>query len=81
MKISKRTREEAINVLILDAYNDVEVIPSTCRDGRGIDRLEYKALVAVWRATDYTLDDDDDCLEAAALLRDGWCPGEPVVRR
>ena len=21
------------------------------------------------------------CLEAAALLRDGWCPGDPVVRR
>jgi hypothetical protein len=85
-KISKRTREEAIRIC--------DVAASTPGDRRtyehiartlGHDALgkEYMLAVDAWsyvyrRGVDWTPATD---AEAAALLREGWCPGDTVVRR
>lgn len=68
-RIGKRTREAAIEGLLHE--NDWEWLNLAARS----------ALRAVWDSSfDATL--DVDYLEAAALLRDGWNPGDPVeVRR
>jgi len=67
-RISKRTRKSAIEGLLRE--NDLEWLNSAAR----------AALRAVWSVAFHeTL--DVDYLEAAALLRDGWNPGDPVEVR
>ena len=41
--------------------------------------LVNSACAAVWHATLH-VGEHADWIEAAALLREGWCPGDPVVR-
>lgn len=58
----------------------VELLCSADLRARGLaDDVPYsdladKALVFVWRATDWLLDLIDDHLEAASLLLSGWLP-------
>jgi len=80
VRVTKKMRDRAITLLLCDASEliagvDLPNVPSTS------DRLVYRACVAVWEASGFALDLATDCLEAAALLRDGWSPGDPVVRR
>lgn len=81
-KISKAVREEAIESLSVES----DYHASGAHHGDLPDRSDsvlnavYIALGAVWYASEYSLDLATDCLEAAALLRDGWSPGDPVRR-
>ena len=84
MRISKRVREEAVEALLADsdAYRMAE--DADIKDGYGAidERAEWlraRALSALWRCYGWGEPISDDLLEAAALLRDGWNPGEPVV--
>jgi hypothetical protein len=81
--ISKKTREEAIESLSVEAdYHAAGAHQGGMLDrSRNAQNAVYVALGAVWYASGYSLDLATDCLEAAALLRDGWSPGDPVVRR
>ena len=86
-KISKKVREEAIDALV--SATDIVIADGNGRNVEANDPLDIDtpvdvrqlandALSAIWRATMYRLSVDGDWLEAAALLRDGWSPGDPV---
>lgn len=80
--ISKKTRDEAIEALLCCASDRV-VNRHTCTDDIVTGPTDYVANMA-WLETYRVLsggDIEDAYLEAAALLRDGWSPGDPVVRR
>ena len=84
-RISKATREAAIDLLLAGADGegadegvgrDTEAIGDERPDAVV---LGDGALQALWWSAyghDHSL--AEDLLEAAALLRDGWCPGDPV---
>ena len=77
-KIGDMTRRRAIMVCEL-AGNCADAI-SEIVDVSSVSEL---AIAARWAANDCAwpaLDYAGSCLEAAALLRDGWSPGDPVVR-
>lgn len=89
-RVSKKTREEAIELLRcaagFDSAHGMIDARSWLEPSWGSRRLASDAFDAVWRALVIqwshvwkigwaTLD-----LEAAALLEDGWSPGDPVVR-
>ena len=91
-RVSKRVREEAIEVL--ECCHGSDACLSELLLGNGaVWRLAFDARHEVHlaaRAAGLTLDTgasregseeyDGACLEAAALLRDGWTPGEKVRR-
>ena len=89
-KIDKRTREAAIHCLEQCASDRIGgvawTITSEVYDTKSEIHVEYiagKAWIAVNRfAYDLLMPMAIQYLEAAALLRDGWNPGDPVeVRR
>lgn len=86
-KISKRVRDEAIEMLLLDAdlidrdgYMDDEdscAFVDCARTNDPARNLAVDAFIAV----PYMFDTiGTDALEAAYLLMDGWNPGDEVVR-
>jgi hypothetical protein len=86
-RISKKVREEAILGLLCAAYDHAESVPvdslQSLAMSAGVSEevafgLCYRAWLSVLR---YVVEFDDACLEAAALLRDGWNPGDPVEVR
>jgi hypothetical protein len=82
-RISKAVREEAIEALLCCADARVRrestVIRSVASGRAQIVACSLRG--AVNHATGYQLSPVDDYLEAAALLLDGWNPGDPVARR
>lgn len=83
-------REEAIEALIACADASPELPIYTVDDHLGASEsaaLAFWAFSAVYRLWPHSLDTSVRAhlhyLEAAALLRDGWCLGDPVrlVRR
>lgn len=81
-RISKRVREEAIEALLCAAdTGQMDGNTGYIDDsgpGKAARRLAVAAqssfpVLSMWSLV-------DDNLEAAALLRDGWSPGEPVER-
>ena len=92
-KISKRTREQAILLCELTGNLGVDwgCGYAWCADVQFLIDLPHVALLAAvdarWSVADVIDDPEGNvrfyaltCLEAAALLRDGWSPGDPVVR-
>ena len=76
-RIGKRTREAAIHCLEQCASDRLGGVGGAWTEAD----LDMAAWDAVYRACP-NLDAIDTYLEAAALLRDGWNPGDPVeVRR
>ena len=78
-RISKRTREQAIEICEQRYMSEFHAI------GYVSPGAIAKDLDANLTALDLSLDawlavPGDDWLEASGLLRDGWCPGDPVVR-
>lgn len=84
MRISEADREEAIEVLLCcaDAWiRNTWEATYTISDG-DVERIASESYRSVFRTASRRYDDRDEIyLEAAALLRDGWSPGDPVVRR
>jgi hypothetical protein len=82
-RISKKTREEAIEVLLCCADDRIKGKRTTTSDiGDGPSEwIASDAWTEAWTSTDYVTNSEFVYLEAAALLRDGWSPGDPVVRR
>lgn len=90
MRISKRTREEAIEALLCCAYDRLSLTPYLAMlddaeiAGRSAAYAARCALNFLSDAGPFHLDaawllrDGLIYLEAAALLRDGWSPGDPV---
>lgn len=85
-KISKKTREDAITLCLLRAdhwirfpgaprWDNVQEFKSIGASQASIDLFWNAYLVIGWLDLPSMA---DDYLEAAALLRDGWCPGEPI---
>lgn len=81
-RISRRVREEAIDACLIAADHyvmnpegDPRRVSGEPDDPTG---LKSTTLSAVWAAAGYGYPIADDLLEAAALLRDGWSPGDPV---
>lgn len=89
MKISKRAREDAIEELL--ACADTWITNNKYPRGRVDFAMELAAQAEM--AVEHLFSDERadrvfvpgcpfytlvDCLEAAALLRDGWNPGDPV---
>lgn len=72
MKISKRQREAAILECLCRADWWTPVRPESA------PRASDLALMAGFIAYPHHRDMISTWLEAAALLRDGWSPGEPV---
>ncbi len=81
-RIGKRTRAAAIHCLEQCASDRIGGVASTCThyvyDGHVSD-IASDAWHAVYRAVGASM--PDKYLEAAALLRDGWNPGDPVEVR
>ena len=81
-KISDRTRAQAI--AICEQRSDVS--NEMRSDGRVRDETgsSQTALELAWHARDVAVSFGVyygyRWLEASGLLRDGWCPGDPVVR-
>lgn len=94
-RIGKRTREAAIHCLEQCASDRIGGVALTCtdmvyvRDRLGAQRGDKEALTQelasdAWAAVHVIRNDRpmlDIYLEAAALLRDGWNPGDPVEVR
>lgn len=82
MKITKKIREEAIEALLC-AFDARQFGHYSLLD---LNRLSERwskracALAAITYNGFNLVSFKDDVLEAAALLRDGWSPGDPVVR-
>ena len=84
-RIGKRTREAAIHCLEQCASDRISMLhnahPESIEIGEA-KSVANQAWVAVHRAAQPYLSWVDLYLEAAALLRDGWNPVDPVeVRR
>ncbi len=80
-RISKRVREEAIKALLCAADRCRSAgVPAGFIDDSGPSKSARDLAIAAqnsFRILDaWSLVDDN--LNAAALLRDGWCPGDPV---
>lgn len=81
MTYSKKTRQQAIRVLDIMASDTVRGLSRNmpfeiARDlGAGplAEELSRHAWLSVYGS------DVQSCGDAAGLLRDGWCPGEPVI--
>ena len=81
--ISDKMRRDAILICEL-AGHCAEAIGDSVEDAGASKGASSLAIDARWAARDCawpSLGYADSCLEAAALLRDGWSPGDPVVRR
>lgn len=81
-KITKKVRDEAILVLQVGAslYGSEWLISDVC-DQLGVESsdLAFNAWNAVFDSPAPIGDDwSIICAEAAALLEDGWVPGDPV---
>lgn len=84
-RVAKSVRDEAIEALLscaddrIGSGRDYGVISCDLLGG-DTDRLADAAYAAVaeapWKSSPTMV---TEYLEAAALLRDGWCPGDPVV--
>lgn len=79
--ISESVREEAIEFLLV--MDDVDIGFGEGRDQFAPSDAAFEAAHVAWTAvyegprwTEWT--SRDIWPEAAALLRDGWCPGDPV---
>ncbi|MBP9863395.1 MAG: hypothetical protein KBD62_35950 [Kofleriaceae bacterium] len=86
MKFSKQVREEAAVLCMISAGTQYSISGAA----NAIDALPESEALAVrtrmdvsawaWRArAAWSMDYDATCIEAAALLRDGWSPGDPIV--
>ena len=85
-KISKKVREEAIEACLLAAdwwnRDDVGEHPISRRlVSHRVSSVAFATANAAGLASLRSLDVDAEYLEAAALLRDGWSPGDPVRLR
>jgi hypothetical protein len=80
-RISKAVREEAIEALLCCADDYLTGNDGVDAADERAKNLTDSALHAVWAATQHRLHIGDDHLEAAALLIDGWSPGDPVEVR
>jgi hypothetical protein len=90
---SKRDRERAILGLEVAADHCIAAMANSTIDTEALQDsamaagvperiahgLVYDAWVRTMTITGNASRFADDCLEAAALLRDGWNPGDPVV--
>lgn len=86
MKITKKTREDAALIceLVWGGLYSFEAC-----DAIGADYASYNLVNdvkwAAWHAMSSSMPFNsigrDHWLEAAGLLRDGWCPGDPVEVR
>jgi len=83
MKISKRVREEAavlclVGVQVGGLWTACQIVENTSVDvphaGRELARVAHHA---VYEATSDSY--EGALVEAAALLLEGWSPGDPVV--
>lgn len=74
MKISAKTRDEAILVLELCASNDVALGDLCSGEVYDVVFNAYLVIPHKFEGGDF----DMEYLEAAALLRDGWSPGVEV---
>ncbi len=81
-KISAKDREDAEVLCLLMAEHWItsssEPLPVRCEENTTAEVLSHAAWWAVSAAMESPSTDAE--LEAAALIRDGWCPGDPVVR-
>jgi len=78
-RISKRVRDEAEMICAIaasnvDLSNWYEVI---VRDGLNVDETSYLLALRAWGECTYASLRVIDA-HAAALLAEGWCPGDPV---
>lgn len=76
--MNKKTRDDAIEGLLVEAnapYPDVHYV-EFC-DSVAATRLASAAWMAV--GSQYS-SHEEDCLEAAQLLIEGWNPGDKVVK-
>ena len=82
MKISKRTRDAAIHCLEQCA-SDRNGTPQRFTYTNRVESGSAEALASAAFDAAYYANPSNDFtyLEAAALLRDGWNPGDPVERR
>ncbi len=83
MRIGDKTRADAATLCEL-AGNCADAISEIVVDTEASKAASLLAFDARWAASDCArprLGYTDSCLEAAALLRDGWSPGDPVERK
>ncbi len=83
MRIGDKTRADAATLCEL-AGNCADAISEIVVDTEASKAASLLATDARWAASDCawpSLGYADSCLEAAALLRDGWSPGDPVKRK
>lgn len=85
MRLTKRQRDEAFLICACSADPQEDWGPKGVAMQLGIDDAE--SIDAVWDAYSAVLDVTDEhqpysasMAEAAALLEDGWSPGDPVRR-
>ena len=83
MRVTKKMRADAITICELDGGSARD-----CADSIGAeDSAINLAVLAVRVVCDLGVDWSDDLIdfidwrEAGGILRDGWSPGDPVVRR
>jgi len=83
VKISKRLREDSAVLCLVGAqvgglWTAAQLVDGTSVDepnaARNLARVAHEA--AYMAANDFY---EDALVEAAALLRDGWSPGDPIV--
>lgn len=78
MKISKKTREEAILICAIAGSNHLLLFDVARYFSRRSGEVAKEAFSVAYDAGAVNL--SCSYLEAEALLRDGWCPGDPVER-
>lgn len=82
MKISKRTREQAIHILDARASSPwffMHDLRMNLGYSMRVYTLAHQAVVSVRMMTDVPRRFELDCAEAACLLREGWTPEERLV--
>ncbi|HET9949351.1 MAG TPA: hypothetical protein VFQ22_10560 [Longimicrobiales bacterium] len=86
MKIPAAVRERAVEALRCEADEchvprlDGDPMYITEDDDTVDENLVNAVMNAVWSVLGFGGDIDTEILEAAALLEDGWSPGDPVHR-
>lgn len=84
MKISKKTRDEAILICALTASTNPDTgYGAISLDLGGLTKAALNLAIDAWHAAQELLPQggrDVADAEAECLLREGWCPGDEVRR-